>query len=278
MILLNGQKLKVKQFPNGETLIKTEDLVIKEKNNIVLKFENDMDLMNLMFITNHIKNFGGTAELIMPYMPYSRMDRTEGTTVFTLKYICQMINDLHFNTVTIDEAHSDVCVALLDRVIVENLTAYMAKKHLKILNEQNRELRKPVFLVYPDGGATKRYSKQIHHDKVLTCTKERDFKTGYIKKLTIDGEIPKEPFKAIIVDDLCSRGGTFILTAEKLKEIGAEEIILIVTHCENTILDGDIFKTDLINRVITTNSILNEDNKEIKQLINTGRLEILKRI
>lgn len=278
MILLNGQELEVKKFPNGETLITTDKLNIFNENTISVRFENDMDIINLMFITQHIKQVGGKVKLVMPYMPYSRMDRTEGHTVFTLKYICKLINDLGFETVTIHEAHSDVCTALLDRVITVEATADIAIKYIEALNRQQKELRKPVYLVYPDGGATKRYSKQIQYDKVLTCTKERDFQTGYIKKLTIDGDIPKEPFKAIIVDDLSSRGGTFMLTAEKLKEIGAEEIILIVTHCEKTILDGDIFKTDLIDRVVTTNSILNECDEDVQAIINTGRLEILKTI
>ena len=51
-----------------------------------------------------------------------------------------------------------------------------------------------------------------------------------------------------------------MLSAEKLKELGAGNIDLIVTHCEKTILDGDIPKSDLINKVITTDSIISRDD------------------
>ena len=44
-----------------------------------------------------------------------------------------------------------------------------------------------LYIVYPDAGAAKRYGKQIEYEKILTASKERDFKTGYIKKLDIIG-------------------------------------------------------------------------------------------
>ena len=173
-------------------------------------------------------------------------------TIFTLKHLSKVINSLNFEEVSIYEPHSDVCVALLDRVKVINMSEILAKKVLKKVTDE----KKSVYLVYPDAGAAKRYGKQIEYGKVLTANKERDFKTGFINKLDINGTVESINFKAIIVDDLCSKGGTFILTATKLKEMGAGEIYLVVTHCEDTIFDGDILKSDLITKVFTTNSIL----------------------
>lgn len=275
MLKLNGKIVEIKKFPNNETLISSDMDINCEVNIISLKFESDGDLLNMMFLVNHLREIGiDNIELIMPYIPYSRMDRTEGKTVFTLKYICKLINNMNFNRVTVYEPHSDVSLALLDRVVSINTTSLMAQKQVDMINSNTND-ETPLYVVYPDNGAMKRYTKQINHDKVLTCSKERDFETGYIKKLTIDGEIPTEPFKAIIVDDLCSGGMTFILTAQKLREIGATEIALIVTHCEKTILNGEIFKTDLIDSVLTTNSIIDEDDEDVKGIIDTGRLNII---
>lgn len=66
------------------------------------------------------------------------------------------------------------------------------------------------------------------------------------------------------MDDLCSKGGTFMLTASKLKEIGATEIYLVVTHCENTVFQGELLTSDLITGIYTTNSILSKDHEKIK--------------
>jgi phosphoribosylpyrophosphate synthetase len=63
---------------------------------------------------------------------------------------------------------------------------------------------------------------------------------------------------AIIVDDLSSRGGTFIGSAQALRKAfpNIEEIVLCVTHCENTIYDGEVLTGTDITKVFTTNSIL----------------------
>ena len=50
---------------------------------------------------------------------------------------------------------------------------------------------------------------------------------------------------------------------EKLKEMGAGDIYLYITHCENTILDGDILNGDLIEKVYTTESIFTKEHEKI---------------
>lgn len=261
MIYLNNDKINIKRFPNGESLISSEDLNISEGINVIkLKFESDNDITHLLFLKGHLDELKVKCKLFVAYMPYSRMDRTEGITVFTLKHLCKLINALGFEEVSIYEPHSDVCVALLDRVKIINMSEILAKKVLeKVVDE-----KEPVYLVYPDAGAAKRYGKQIEYEKILTANKERDFKTGFINKLDINGTVESKKFKAIIVDDLCSKGGTFILTATKLREMGAGEIYLVVTHCEDTIFDGDILKSDLITKVFTTNSILSKLHEKLE--------------
>ena len=67
----------------------------------------------------------------------------------------------------------------------------------------------------------------------------------------------------LIVDDICSRGGTFYHSAQKLKEAGASDIFLYITHCENTILEGELIKSGLVKKIFTTDSIFTEENELI---------------
>ena len=260
MILLNGKKVYINYYPNGEMYIDTNKLNLGEKNVLEVKYEDDRDIINMIFLAKHIDSNKLDKMLIIPYFPYSRMDRTEGIRLFTLKYLCEIINKLNFYKVIIFEPHSDVVCALLDRLVVMDSTMMLTNKAIKELQFNSN---KEDYIFYPDSGAIKRYSKQIKYNKILVGNKEREFSTGRIKKLSITGEIPKSPFRVIIVDDLCSKGGTFILSAKKLKELGAKEIYLVVTHCENTIFGGEILSTDLINKVYTTNSILSKEHKKI---------------
>ena len=56
-----------------------------------------------------------------------------------------------------------------------------------------------------------------------------------------------------IIDDICSYGGTFVSAAKALREKGVQNVVLIVSHCENNILKGEVF--DNIDDVYTTDSI-----------------------
>ena len=93
--------------------------------------------------------------------------------------------------------------------------------------------------------------------------KKRNWETGKIEGLDVAGakDLIKDS-NIIIVDDISSRGGTFYFSAKKLKELGAKNVYLYISHCEKTIFDGEIFKSDLIKKVFTTNSIFTDKVKE----------------
>lgn len=114
-----------------------------------------------------------------------------------------------------------------------------------------------LMMFYPDAGAMKRYSSAVHLPYAFGI-KNRDWETGEIKGLDLSGEIDQLPGKDIlIVDDICSRGGTFYYSAKKLKEAGVGKIYLYITHCENTIYEGELLKNNgLIEKIYTTDTIL----------------------
>ena len=101
----------------------------------------------------------------------------------------------------------------------------------------------------------------------------RDWETGEIKGLDLSGEIDQLSGKDIlIVDDICSKGGTFYHSALKLKELGAANIYLYVTHCENSIYDGELLKNNgLIEKIYTTDSILTNTESPKIELVEEFR-------
>ena len=95
--------------------------------------------------------------------------------------------------------------------------------------------------------------------------KKRDWRTGVIQGLDVSGQTDKIKDSAVlIIDDICSKGGTFYHSAKKLKELGAKNIYLYVSHCENSVLYGDMIKSGLIEKVYTTNSIFTERHEKIE--------------
>jgi ribose-phosphate pyrophosphokinase len=176
-----------------------------------------------------------------------------------------------FLRVKIIEPHSSMCVALTENS-EEILFGYYI--FLKSLIDINFDPEKD-YICFPDEGAQKRYSDIFSDYKQCVGYKKRNFKTGRIEKLDILGvDVGDTNFNAVIVDDLCSYGGTFMLSAGKLKDVGANNISLIVTHCEESILKGDIPKSEIIKDVYTTDSIIIK-TEDIPEKIRILSLESL---
>lgn len=260
MIQLNRRVINFGRFPIGEKELKLNEIKnCKATMYITLKYESDEDIINLIFLKRALDDYYvGTKSIILciTYMPYSRMDRTEDTKAFTLKYICELINNLKFYKVYVITPHSDVCVALLDRCEVTDYSKELFDKYNNKLKFNNSY----DYVYFPDMSAEKLRGRVINVPNTLVGNKHRDFETGNIDRLDVYGDISNitEQSKIVMIDDLCSRGTTFIKGAEKLRELGFKRIDLIVTHCEKAIFDGEIFKNNLIDKVWTTNSIIDE--------------------
>lgn len=264
MILVNDKPVTPIVFPNGEIRFDVKDLLPTPTTRIkvTLRFENNSELMELFFLKKHLdagQIHPTPVDLIMPYIPYSRMDRTEGIEVFTLKYFADFINGLNFRYVQVLEPHSNVSLALFDRLLVSSLSDLgMVSGALTEIHAETGEM--PT-LIYPDAGAMKRYAGEHagHHKGVfLYAEKTRNFRTGKITSLTLIGKKIPEAKVALIVDDLSSYGGTFLATAEALKEAGFEKVYLLIAHAENVIRDGSLLEADSpIDHVFTTDSIFN---------------------
>jgi len=259
MIRVSGETITPTQFPDGSLLVKW----YQKKEHYILSwhYENDAELLLLMYLVGHIraKNPQGKIILEMPYVPNARMDRTkQEEEVFTLKYFADFINEMRFDRVNVLDPHSNVSKALLNRVHEMDVTKYI-KNTLDDLKEKGMA---PVVHCYPDEGAMKRYSEMFSAEYVFGI-KHRDWATGKIERLEITNPQKVNGRNVLIIDDICSRGGTFTHTARALKEAGAENIFLYITHCERAIFKGDVLKDGLISHVYTTNSIFNAEHEKI---------------
>lgn len=261
MIICNGKKIELNHFPDG-TLLMKELAPDTEKVILTWLFESNEELVGLYFFTKHLQVKGiKDIELELPYIPNARQDRVKAPEdVFTLKYFAEMINSLGYSKVTVLDPHSYVSEALIDNIEIQSPKKYVER----VLREISQE--KDVLLFYPDEGAMKRYSAMFDCPYVFGI-KKRDWTTGQIQGLEVSGqtELIKES-TILIVDDICSRGGTFYHSAKALKELGAKQVYVYISHCENTILEGELLQGDLVEKVYTTNSIFTKSHERVKVL------------
>lgn len=258
MIIINNDRYKPEYFPDGTLRLRCnidEDIV-----NITWKFEDNEELLILYFLVNHLRRVYNvkTIHLYMPYIPNARMDRTKkGDEIFTLKYFAEFINNLQFDRVRVIDPHSYVSLALLDRVVVVDIIPTIKKLADTLL------LGQEDIVFFPDEGSCKRYSETMKHKHAFGI-KKRDWRTGEIMGLDVIGDTLQKGFNALIVDDICSYGGTFYHSAQRLKELGANKIWLYVTHCENRVLEGELIKSGLIEKIYTTDSIYTKEHELIE--------------
>ena len=276
MIKINNRVVDINYFPDGTLMLKENPIDLTTvassffskgmKAKITWNYRNNEELVVLIFITKHLRRIGFTdIELVMPYIPNARQDRVKSDTdVFTLKYFAEIINYLNFDKVTVLDPHSSVSEALINNLKIVTPYEYI-KKALNSINEKCVVSEEnPLIVFFPDEGAMKRYSDLFSLPYAFGI-KKRDWNTGKILGLDVSGATDKiKGSRVLIVDDICSRGGTFYHSAKKLKELGAKEIYLYVTHCESTILDSDLIYSTLVEKIYTTDSIFTKEHEKIE--------------
>lgn len=238
-------------FPDHSLLLKLDpEQMFDNRGAIKVEwlYESDSELFTLICVKRHIDRHFSTREVVleMPYIPHARMDRVKSDDdVFTLKYFCEIINSLNFKTVWVRDAHSNVSLALLDNVIDMGVKSYV----YCAIQQSGADA-----LFFPDEGAMKRYSSEFDIPYAFGM-KKRDWETGKILGLDIINTENIKDKNVLIVDDICSRGGTFYHAAKALKAAGANSINLYVTHLEETVTIGALPEANLIEHIYTTDSI-----------------------
>lgn len=273
MIKVNNKVVKLDKFPDGTYNIKGDYTLVDGVVVISWHYHDDAEFMAVAFLTKYYQAHGNEVVLYLPYVPNARMDRVENADdIFAMKYFGEMINSLNFSKVFVMDVHSSVAIAVIKNCQI--LGNEMANDVINKIVEMEGEV---PLVFFPDEGAMKRYSKNllIHYAFGM---KNRDWFTGNILGYEVLG-INTEDIKCkniLIWDDICSKGGTFYHAAKKLKEMGANNIYLMVTHCENSIHKGEfgdekvnLLATGLIKKVFTTDSIYTIGSSEIVNVYNT---------
>ena len=271
------------------------------------KYENDAELMYLIMIKKHLDtNLADTTYLLtMDYLPNARMDRVHNEDeVFTLKYFCDVINSLNFSRVWVLDAHSNVSVALLNNCINKSPKQYIQMAIDNIKNENGKMVEIPtvldnteicdddvenniiepsepvkelvfddtdLVLYFPDAGAAKRYADMFSEYKYCYGKKIRDWDTGKILGIDIrTNGIDLENKIVLMIDDLCSFGGSLHYGVQELMNYKPEKVYAYTTHCENSVLDeekGTLIKdleNNTVERLFTTDSLFTGKHEKIK--------------
>ncbi len=243
-------------FSGGEEHIRfnTFDVDKITKIEIFERITDSSKVVTLMIAVDALKRLTNESlpiELVIPYFPYARQDRVcvKGEALGA-SVMATIINGLGFAKVTIWDAHSDVSPALLERVVNIPQIDLLVQCDDLVQGLSNGMLT----LISPDAGATKKTIKIAEEfdgqPYVIQAQKIRNLKTGEITKTEINGDVKGK--SVLIADDICDGGRTFVELAKVLKEKGAKQVSLFITH--GIFSKGlDVFD-GLIENIYTTDS------------------------
>lgn len=258
------------RFKSGEISVKllpsTVISELEKHTNLTINcyYTNDAELIELNAYVDTVSrlikqhNSNSKIELNIPYFPGGRQDRVcnEGEA-FTLKMYANFINYLDFTKVRVFDPHSEVTAAIINNIETVDNHKFFAEcfYHIRKGEEFNTPYNSFV-LISPDAGSNKKiYNLNKSLDmqlQVVRADKLRDVSTGKIIETTVYANDLTDKI-CIIVDDICSYGGTFMALAKALKEKNAKKIYLVTSHNEE-VIDLDKMEASGITKFFTTNS------------------------
>jgi ribose-phosphate pyrophosphokinase len=253
--------ISVISFSGGERHVQLgniDNLVVTSLN-VTARINSATGIMDLLLVVNALRHRFGTEvtiDVTIPYLPYARQDRVCATgQAFSLEVFAAVLATMPVRSITTWDCHSAVGIELTDAINVmpEKIIA-SSPALVEVLTADNS------VLICPDEGAKARceaIKTELNISDSVQCYKKRDPSTGKILRteVNIDSLAGKT---AVITDDICDGGFTFIKIAEQLKAKGADKVILYVTHGIFSkgleVFDGlvdEIYTTDSFEREAT---------------------------
>lgn len=234
-IKVNGKNVESIRYPTGEIEVKLPALNYDAYHTpfeVTAQIFTSEDIMTLFHTLNTIKRVSNSLVHVLKlnYFPYARNDRaftalgSDGLNLITgiLKR-----NFPEFDTLTYDIHSIDA---------IEHSRIQSISKQTLIKNTKLEELirHNNLTLAAPDSGSADEIKALAYRYYVpyIQMLKHRD-SNGNITDFQLINKHPENncPVNNIlIIDDLCDGGATFIEAAKLLKEKGAKNLYLYVTH------------------------------------------------
>lgn len=238
VVYLHGQKedplVEHITFPTGEKHIRIKGLQTNDE--VVLVYADPSgDIMKLGMAVDICRRADVShITVVMPFVPYARQDEVyvEGDPL-SIQVFAKFLNSLRVNKVVITDPHSKVTPGL----IFNSHVVHQHEVAMSAVLDLDQHLLFPIALVAPDLGAAKKikdlqaYIHGIHNltFPIIQCDKTRNSATGRITGFKIlDGD--PAGHHCLMVDDICDGGFSFLGLFDVIRDAGAENQSLYVTH------------------------------------------------
>ena len=231
----------------------------------------------LLFIDAAKRASAHMVTAVIPYFGLARQDRKDKPRVpIGAKMVANILHAAGADRVMTMDLHAPQIQGFFDIPVdhLDSLVIFIP--YIKSLDLDN------IILAAPDVGATKRvreFAKVLSCDMVI-CDKERK-RANEVASMVVIGDVKGKT--CLIVDDIIDSGGTIVNAAKALKDRGAKDVYVYITH---GVLSGEAvkkIKESVIKNLVITDTIDNSSKingvKNIEVLPISGLMgEAIKRI
>ena len=271
----------IRKFADGEIYVEINENIRGNSIFIIQSVSSPANdnLMELLLCIDALKRSSAkNITAVIPYFGYARQDRkVVPRTSISAKLVSNLITNAGADRIVTVDLHAGQIQGFFD-IPVDNLfaTPIFARHARKKIKS------KKIICVAPDVGGTERaraLGKLLNVG--LAIVDKRRPKPGQSQVMNVIGDVKNQT--CIIVDDIIDSGGTIVNAAKALKERGAKEVYVYITH---GVLSGDDvkkIKNSVIKNLVITDTIDNSDKikgaKNIEVLSISGLMgEAIKRI
>ena len=254
----------IKKFADGEIYIEINENIRGNSIFILQSISSPANdnLMELLLCIDALKRSSAkNITAVIPYFGYARQDRkVVPRTSISAKLVSNLITKAGADRVVTVDLHAGQIQGFFD-IPVDNLfSTPIFARHVK-KNLKNKD----IICVTPDVGGTERaraLGKLLGAN--LAIVDKRRPAPGKSKVMNVIGNVENKT--CIVVDDIIDSGGTIINAAQALKERGAKEVYVYITH---GVLSGEAVKKiqkSVIKNLVITDTI--DNNEKVKKVRN----------
>ena len=249
----------IKRFADGEVYIEINENIRGNSIFVVQSTSNPANdnLMELLICIDALRRSSAkNITAVIPYFGYARQDRkVVPRTAISAKLVSNLITNSGANRILSVDLHAGQIQGFFD-IPVDNLFATpIFAKHIKKKMKLNN-----LICVAPDVGGVERtraLSRRINTS--ISIIDKRRPTPGKSEVMNIVGNVKNK--NCVIVDDIIDSGGTIVNAAKALKDKGAKDVFVYITHA---VLSGQA-----VNKV---------EKSQIKKLITTDTIDNSKKI
>ena len=255
----------IRKFSDGEIYVEINENIRGNSIFIIQSVSSPANdnLMELLLCIDALKRSSAkNITAVIPYFGYARQDRkVVPRTSISAKLVSNLITKAGADRVVTVDLHAGQIQGFFD-IPVDNLFATpIFARHVR-----KKIKSKKIICVAPDVGGTERaraLGKLLNVG--LAIVDKRRPKPGQSQVMNVIGDVKDKT--CVIVDDIIDSGGTIVNAAKALKQRGAKEVYVYITH---GVLSGDAvkkIKNSVIKNLVITDTIDNgEKTKNVKNI------------